>query len=87
MKNMAKGMSRLRDHVKIAIRRVQKKMKDAYPVQMIKQSFKIGDKVIMYWKLTETQEKFVLRHHGPYDIMGILGNRTYKLADDVGLKN
>ncbi len=56
---MAEGMPRLRDYTKMAIRCIQKKMKDAYPVQVTKQSFKIGDKVIIYWKLAETQGKFV----------------------------
>ena len=85
MKNMADGMPRLRDQAKMAIRRAQEKMKNAYPVQMTKQSFKIGDKVTMYWKPAETQGKFVPRRQGPYDIIGVLDNRTYKLADEKGV--
>ncbi len=85
MKNMAEGMPRLRDRAKMAIRRAQEKMKNAYPVQMTKQSFKIGDKVTMYWKPAETQGKFVPRRRGPYDIIGVLGNGTYKLADEKGV--
>ena len=85
MKNMAEGMPRLRDRAKMAIRCAQIKMKNAYPVQVTKQNYKIGDKVTMYWKLAETQEKFVLRRRGPYDIVDILGNRTYKLADEKGV--
>ncbi len=82
MKNMAEGMPRLHDRAKIAIRYVQEKMKNTYPVQVTKQSFKIGDKITIYWKLAETQEKFVSWCREPYDIMGILGNRIYKLADE-----
>ncbi len=60
MKNMAEGMPRLRDRAKMAIRCAQIKMKNAYPVQVTKQNYKIGDKVTMYWKPAETQGKFVL---------------------------
>ena len=59
MKNMAEEMPRLRNRAKMAIRRAQIKMKNAYPVQVTKQNYKSGDKVIMYWKLAETQGKFV----------------------------
>ena len=69
----------------MAIRRAQIKMKNAYPVQVIKQNYKLEDKVTMYWKLVETQGKFVLRRRGPYDIISVLSNRTYKLADEKGV--
>ncbi len=36
MKNMAEGMPRLRDRAKMTIRRAQIKMKNAYPMQVIK---------------------------------------------------
>src|SRR6266542_1505876 len=85
MKNMAEGMPRLHDQAKMAIRRAQIKMKNAYPVQVTKQKYKLGDKVIMYWKLAETQGKFMSRRQGSYDIVGVLGNRTYKLADEKGV--
>ncbi len=85
MKNMAEGMLRLCDQAKMAIRRAQIKIKNAYPVQVTKQNYKLEDKVTMYWKLAETQGKFVLRRRGPYDIMGVLGNGTYKLADKKGV--
>ncbi len=57
-------------------------MKDAYPVKSIKQTFKIGDQVIMQWTSACTQEKFVSRHKGPYEVVAILGNSIYKLADE-----
>ncbi len=60
MKNMVEGMLRLRDRAKMAIRRAQIKMKNAYPVQVTKQNYKLGNKVTIYWKLVEKQEKFVL---------------------------
>ena len=82
MKIMAEGMLRLYDHAKMTIRQVQEKMKNAYPMQVIKQNFKIEDKVTMYWKLAETQGKFVPWYRGPYNIVGVLNNGTYKLADE-----
>jgi len=45
---MAKEMPRLRDRAKMAIRCVQIKMKNTYPVQVTKQKYKLGDKVTMY---------------------------------------
>ncbi len=39
----------------------------------------------MYWKPAETQGKFVLWRHGPYDIVSILSNEIYKLADEKGV--
>ncbi len=59
MKNMTEGMSRLHDYAKMTIRRTQEKMKNTYPIQVTKQSFKIEDKVTMYQKSAETQGKFV----------------------------
>ncbi len=41
-------MSRLHDHAKIIIKHTQEKMKNAYPIQVIKQIFKKEDKVTMY---------------------------------------
>ncbi len=57
-------------------------MKNAYPVKNTKQTFKIGDQVTMWWTPAWTQEKFIPRHKGPYEIVAILGNNTYKLADE-----
>ncbi len=39
----------------------------------------------MYWKSAEIQGKFVPRRRRPYNIVGILGNRMYKLADEKGV--
>jgi len=44
--------------------------------------FKIGDWVTMWWTSTWTQEKFVPKHKELYEIVAILGNGTYKLADE-----
>ncbi len=35
----------------------------------------------MWWTPARTQEKFVSRRKGLYEIVAILGNGTYKLAD------
>ncbi len=57
-------------------------MKNAYPVKSTKQMFKIGDQVTMWWTLTQIQGKFVPRHKGPYEIIAILRNDMYKLANE-----
>ncbi len=37
------------------------------------------------WQIpARTQGKFALRRKGPYEIVAILGNGTYKLADECG---
>ena len=59
-------------------------MKNAYPVKSTKQTFKIEDQVIMWWMPARTQGKFVPRRKGPYEVVVILGNDTYKLADEHG---
>ena len=59
-------------------------MKNAYPVKSTKQTFKIGDQVTMWWTPVRTQGKFVPRHKGSYEVVAILGNSTYKLADERG---
>ena len=82
---MAEGMPKLYNRAKMAIRYAQEKMKNIYPVQVTKQTFKIEDKITMYWKLVKIQGKFVLWHREPYDIIGVLDNRTYKLADKKGV--
>ena len=57
-------------------------MKNAYLVKTTKQTFKIGDQVTMWWTPARTQEKFVSRRKGLYEIVAILGNGIYKLADE-----
>ncbi len=39
----------------------------------------------MYWKPAKIQGKFVPWRYRPYDIVNILGNETYKLADEKGV--
>ena len=36
----------------------------------------------MWWTPTHTQEKFVSRCKGSYEVVAILENSTYKLADE-----
>ncbi len=57
-------------------------MKNAYPVKSTKQTFKIKDQVTMWWTPARTQGKFVPRRKGPYEIIAILRNSTYKLANE-----
>ena len=57
-------------------------MKNAYLVKSTKQMFKIGDQVTMWWTSARTQGKFVPWRKGPYEVVAILGNGTYKLADE-----
>jgi len=82
MMQIVEGLLRLRDRAKLAIKRAQQSMKNAYPVKSTKQSFKIGDQVTMWWTPARTQRKFIPRRKGPYEIVAILGNGTYKLADE-----
>jgi len=57
-------------------------MKNAYPVKFTKQKFKIRDQVSMWWTPARTQGKFIPQRKGLYEIVAILGNSTYKLADE-----
>src|SRR6266540_3354084 len=82
MIQIVEGLPRLRDRAKMAIKRAQQSMKNAYPVKSIKQMFKIGDQVTMWWTPARTQGKFVPWRKGPYEVVAILGNRIYKLADE-----
>ncbi len=47
MMQIVEGLPRLHDRAKMAIKKAQPSMKTAYPVQSIKQSFKIGDQITM----------------------------------------
>jgi len=59
-------------------------MKNVYPMKSTKQKFKIGDQVTMWWTPARTQGKFVPQRKGPYEVVAILENETYKLADERG---
>ena len=85
MMQIVKGLLRLRDRTKMAIKRAQQSMKNAYPVKSTKQTFKMEDQVTMWWTPTRTQGKFVPRHKGSYEIVAILENSIYKLADEHGI--
>src|SRR6266540_6979645 len=82
MMQIVKRLPRLHDRAKMTIKRAQQSMKDAYPVKSTKQMFKIGDQVTMWWTPARTQEKFVPQRKGSYEVVAILENRTYKLADE-----
>src|SRR6266540_1025381 len=82
MMQIVKGLPRLHDCAKIAIKRAQQLMKNAYPVKSTKQIFKIGDQVTIWWTPARTQGKFVSQRKGLYEIVAILGSGTYKLADE-----
>src|SRR6266540_2935225 len=49
MMQIVKGLPRLRERAKMAIKRAQQSMKNAYLVKYTKQKFKIGDQVTMWW--------------------------------------
>jgi len=57
-------------------------MKNAYPIKTTKQVFKIGDQVTMWWTPARTQGKFIPQCKGSYEVVAILENGTYKLADE-----
>ncbi len=57
-------------------------MKNTYLIKSTKQIFKIGDQVIIQQTSAYTQEKFISRCRGLFEIVAILGNSTYKLADE-----
>src|SRR6266498_39165 len=84
MMQIVEGLPRLHDRAKMAIKKAQQSIKNAYPVKFTKQKFKIGDQVTMWWTSARTQGKFVPRHKGPYEVVAILENGTYKLADECG---
>ncbi len=62
-------------------------MKNAYPMKFTKQTFKIGDQVTIWWIPARTQEKFISRCRGSYEIVAILKNGIYKLADEYEILN
>ena len=84
MMQIVERLPKLRDRAKMAIKRAQQLMKNAYLVKSTKQIFKIGDQVTIWWTPAHTQGKFIPQRKGPYEIVAILGNGTYKLADEHG---
>src|SRR6266540_4226941 len=82
MMQIVKGLPKLCDRAKMAIKRAQQSMKNTYPVKSTKQKFKIRDQVTMWWTPASTQGKFVSQRKGSYEIVVILENGTYKLADE-----
>ncbi len=45
---LVKGLSKLRDRAKRAIKRTQERMKEAYSIKQTKHVFNVGDQVIMW---------------------------------------
>ncbi len=82
MMQIVERLLRLCDRAKMVIKRAQQSIKNAYAVKSTKQTFKIGDQVTIWWTPARTQGKFVPRRKGPYEVVAILGNSTYKLADE-----
>src|SRR6266540_1687251 len=85
MMQIVERLPRLHDRTKMAIKKAQQSMKNAYPVKSTKQKFKIGDQVTMWWTPARTQEKFVPQRKGSYEVVAILENETYKLANERGI--
>ena len=54
MISIVESLPCLREKVRKAIKRAQENMKRNYPIQKVKQTFKEGDEVTLYWKLAET---------------------------------
>src|SRR6266542_550377 len=73
-----------RENVRIAIKRVQKKMRQDYPVQQ-STKFQVGDQVL-YDDSPNYHTKLKKKWIGSWIIMEVLYNRTYKIADHVGVR-
>jgi len=74
----------IRESAKVAIKRAQQKMKHDYPVQQIKE-FAIGDQVL-YNDSPNYHGKLEPKWVGPWTVVRVLYNGTYKIADHVGVR-
>ena len=73
-----------RESARIAIKRAQEKMRQDYPVQQsIK--FQVGDQVL-YDDSPNYHTKLEKKWIGPWTIMEVLYNRTYKVADHMEIR-
>ncbi len=72
-----------RESAKIAIKRVQEKMRQDYSVQQ-STNFQVGDQVL-YDDSPNYHTKLEKKWIGPWTIMEALYNRTYKVADHMGV--
>ncbi len=73
-----------RESARIAIKRAQEKMKQEYSVQQsIK--FQVGDQVL-YDDSPNYHTKLEKKWIGPWTVMEVLYNGTYKVADHMGVR-
>ena len=71
----------IRESVKVAIKRIQQRMKNNYSVQQTKE-FAIRDQVL-YDDSPNYHSKLEFKWVEPWTVVGVLYNRTYKIADHV----
>ncbi len=73
-----------RESAKVAIKRAQEKMRREYPVQQ-NTKFQVGDQVL-YDDSPNYHTKLKKKWVGPWTIIEVLYNRTYKVADHMGVR-
>ncbi len=73
-----------RESAKIAIKRAQEKMKQEYSIQQ-STKFQVGDQVL-YDNNPNYHTKLKKKWIGLWTVMEVLYNRTYKVADHMGVR-
>src|SRR6266542_3449033 len=73
-----------RESVRTAIKRAQEKMRQDYPVQQ-NTEFQVGDQVL-YDDSPNYHTKLEKKWVGPWTVIEILYNGTYKVADHMGVR-
>src|SRR6266542_1085616 len=73
-----------RESARIAIKRAQEKMRQEYPVQQ-STKFQVGDQVL-YDDSPNYHTKLEKKWIGPWTIIEVVYNRTYKIADHIGVR-
>src|SRR6266511_5756336 len=73
-----------RKNTRIAIKRAQEKMRLDYPVQQ-NTKFQVGDQVL-YDDSPNYHTKLEKKWIGPWTIIEVLYNGTYKVADHMGVR-
>jgi len=73
-----------RKGIRIAIKRAQEKIRQDYPVQQ-STKFQVGDQVL-YNNSSNYHTKLEKKWIGPWTVMKVLYNRTYKVADHMGIQ-
>ena len=74
----------IRESAKVAIKKAQQRMKHDYLVQQTKE-FAIRDQVL-YDDSPNYHSKLEPKWVGSWIVVGVLYNRTYKIADHVGVR-